>query len=60
MKRFFVLALVIGGFAASAVSCAKKCSDCPAGYYLAVDNPKSSECICCPTGTTYGSNGYCY
>jgi len=36
----------------------KKCSDCPSGYYLAVDEPGDDTCICCPDGTTY-SGGAC-
>jgi hypothetical protein len=60
MKRFIVLAAVFGSFAVTATGCFKKCSSCPTGYYLAVDNPKSNECVCCPNGTVYGNNGYCY
>jgi hypothetical protein len=60
MKRFFVLAVVLGSIAVSTTGCFKKCTNCPAGYYLAVDNPKANECVCCPNGTTYGNDGYCY
>jgi hypothetical protein len=60
MKRFIVLATVLGAFAVTATGCFKKCSSCPTGYYLAVDNAKANECVCCPNGTIYGNDGDCY
>lgn len=58
MKKVLFMMFVTAAVS-SLASCGKKCSDCPAGTFLAVDEPEDGNCICCPDGTTYAGGGVC-
>ena len=60
MKRFLITSATVLAFALAMTSCKKKCSDCPDGMHLSVDEPKEKSCIFCPTGEDYDAAlGYC-
>jgi len=65
MKKLFlsVAFLLLGAvMLLSLDSCKKKCDDCPAGECLSYDHPKETQCVCCPTDTSWYSPGanLCY